>query len=875
MRKPGSIAKLTSFMSYNINEIIKSIFEKALELSQKEREEYFKNLSEKEKIYIDEVKSLISHYETPDDFLEIASNSSEIFSFDKNQPHPLIGKHIGSYLIEEEAGYGGMGIVFIGKRDDKEFEQKVAIKILKQGLSTKYLVKRFETERQILANLQHPNIAKLFDGGKTKEGLPYLIMEFIEGTAITDYCYENNLSINEKLKLFITVCSAVQYAHQNLIIHRDIKPGNILVNKEGLPKLLDFGIAKLLDENVEFENSNITQTKMWNLTPEYASPEQIKGENITTSSDIYSLGVLLYQLLSGYQPYRFLSNSPVAISKAIENDKIIKPSEFIKKTLSDKKTNFLSEKISTDLNEAAGKIKSLKGDLDNIVLKGMHKDFKQRYTSVQEFMDDITRYLKGLPVSAREDTVAYRLSKFVKRHKIGVSLFIIGNILAFVSIAAIIHQGNIAAKERDKAKVENKKYEKVNSFLQKMLSSVDPAKIGRDVKVYDVLEKAAKDVETELKNQPEIETAIRSTLGNTYVNLGEYDKAKPFLDKALEINTSLYGKASKETATSIHDLALYFDWIGEYKTADSLYGESINIFRKVLKEPTKIFADALNNHAIIKMNLSQNKKAEKLYLEAIKNSIKTYGEKDRNTAVMMNNIAINYMDVGRLDDAEKYYKKSLKIILEVLGANRPEAGSAYNNMARLYMYKSEFDSAEVYLKKSYNLKYKLKGKDHPDVGLALSNLGVLQVKRKDFAKAEKYFLSAIKQYRKTYNPIHPQIAISQNWLGKVYREENKLKLSEDYFRKSLKTRLIKLPENNWEVWETKGELGISLLKQKKYSEAEMFLIGTLKFYKKERKTDKNNIEKFTKYLTILYNETGDTSKAKLYQSELEELNQQR
>ncbi len=846
------------------NEILKAIFEKALSLDEVEREKYFKNLSSKEKKYIEEVRSLIDSYQSTEDFLEIASNQQKIFSFDKNQPHPLIGKCIGQYLIEKEIGIGGMGIVFTGVRADKEFKQKVAIKILKQGLTTKYLIKRFENERQILANLQHPNIAKLFDGGKTIDGLPYLVMEYIEGTPITEYCSNNNLNIEEKLKLFTTVCSAVQYAHQNLIIHRDLKPGNILVTAEGRPKLLDFGVAKLLDESLVQENIKLTQTKMMHLTPEYASPEQINGDNITTASDVYSLGVILYQLLTGEQPYQVNSSSPLAISKIISEEKIVRPSEILKI----KKTK---EGTRQKLNISEKSLSKLKGDLDNIVLKAMHKDVSQRYISVQELIDDINRYLKGLPVKARKDTLGYRFTKFVQRHKVGVALFILFNIIILTSIAAVIYQGRIAARERDKAKTENQKYEKVNEFLTSILSSVDPSEIGRDVKVYDILDKAAEDVNTELKNQPEVEASIRSTLGNTYVNLGEYDKGKPFLEKAYEINLSLYGENSKETATSIHDLGLYYDWIGDYKKADSLYSKSISIFRNVLKEPAKIYGDALNNLAIVKMHFSQYDIAEKLYLEAIEISKKVEGEKSRNIAVMMNNLAYNYSDAGKLDKAEEYYKKSLQVILEVLGENRPEAGTAYNNIAWLHMQKNELDSAEVYLNKSYQLKYKLKGKDHPDVGLALNNLGVLQFKKGNFTKAEKYFLDAVKQYRKTYSVDHPLIAVSNYWLGKVYRHLKNYDLSQKHFKKCLKYRLIKLPKDNWEIWDTRGELGITLLKQKHYQESEKLLKSSYEFFINKENPDTLRATNFLRFLVNNFAETGQKEKQSTYSSILTQL----
>ncbi|MCB0753370.1 MAG: tetratricopeptide repeat protein, partial [Ignavibacteriae bacterium] len=441
------------------------------------------------------------------------------------------------------------------------------------------------------------------------------------------------------------------------------------------------------------------------------------GENITTGSDIYSLGVLLYQLISGKQPYTFTNNSPLAISKALEDTNIIKPSELAKKTNQENKSTD-SSKRKIDATENSKRIKSLKGDLDNIVLKAMHKDSTQRYVSVQGLINDINRYLKGQPVSARKDTYTYRFSKFVQRNKIGVALFILFNIMLLSGIAAIIYQGKIASEERDKAKIENKKFEKVNTFLQEILSSVDPSEIGRDVKVYDILEKAAENVGTELKNQPEVEAAIRSTLGNTYVNLGEYDNGKPFLIEALRLNENSYGKESEQAAFSLHDLALYYDWAGDYKKADSLYEKSIHLLRQVLEKPTYQFATVLNDYGLIKMYFEKYDEAEKLFSEAIEIALVTYGEKNQNTARFMNNFAFNLTDAGKPDEAEKYFKKALAILIELLGENRPEVATSYNNLGYLYSLKKDYKSAEIYLEKSYKLKLALKGKDHSDVGLA-------------------------------------------------------------------------------------------------------------------------------------------------------------
>lgn len=835
----------------NFSDKLKSIFNHLLTLDPENRTKYLSDLIKSEPELEKEVSTLLKAYESTEDFLELPSIATNTFQEEEIRNNSFIGKSIGSFNIIKEAGSGGMGIVYIGQRDDKEFEQKVAIKILRNGLTTEYLVKRFQKERQTLANLQHPNIAKLFDGGTTDDDLPYLIMEFIDGIPITDYCDEHNLNIKQRLKLFQAVCDAVQYAHQNLVVHRDIKPGNILVNKEGRPKLLDFGVAKLIDEE-----SDLTKTRMWHLTPEYASPEQIKGENISTRSDIYSLGVLLYQLLSGYQPYLIKTSSPFAISKIITEEKIIKPSEIHlnNEGLIGFKGNERSEKVS----------QQLKGDLDNIVLKAMHKDQTKRYISVQGFNNDIIRYLKGLPVAARKDTIVYRFSKFVKRHKVGAALFILFNIIIYSSIAAIIYQGNIAAEERDKAKIENKKFEKVNSFLQEMLSSVDPSEIGRDVKVYDILEKAANDVDTELSDQPEIEASIRSTLGNTYVNLGEYDKGKPFLDKALTINENIFGKESEQVAQSLHDIGLYYDWVGEYKAADSLYSESIKIFRKVLKEPTKRYADALNDYGITTMNFGHYEKAEKLYNEAIDIALSLYGEKNRNTAVFMNNLALNSLDSGGLNEAEMYFKKSSSIIIELLGENRPEVGSIYNNLAYLYVTKNELKLAEEYLHKSYQLKVNLKGKDHSDVGLALNNLGVINIRMGNYVEAEKYLSDAVRQYRKTFVAEHPLVALSQYWLGKVFLETNRLDKAESLLRKSLNTRNKKLLKENKDIWRSKTELGICLFKNGKYKESETMLLPTLEHYKINFSEDDEQIKRLYDYTIQLYKITGNNSMAEKY-----------
>ncbi|HJQ27654.1 MAG TPA: protein kinase [Blastocatellia bacterium] len=337
------------------------------------------------------------------------------------------GERVGHYEILALIGEGGMGEVYLAR--DLEFDRKVALKLVKGGLKTKAILRRFLSERQILANLQHPNIARLLDGGTTADGLPYFAMEYVEGQPITEYAEAQRLTLRERLNLFRTVCSAVQFAHQNLVIHRDIKPSNIIVTSEGVPKLLDFGIAKLLQ--VEGEEAELTATAARVMTPEYASPEQVKGEPITTASDVYTLGVLLYELLAGCRPYRVHSHKVEEVAKAIREQ--------------------LPERPSTSVKESVYSPKSLRGDLDNIVLMALRKEAERRYSSVSEFAEDIRRHLDGLPVRARKDTFSYRASKFVGRHRAAflsaaavAFLFLIAGIALFKLIQSHKPVGSVA-----------------------------------------------------------------------------------------------------------------------------------------------------------------------------------------------------------------------------------------------------------------------------------------------------------------------------------------------------------------------------------------------------------------------------------------------
>lgn len=432
---------------------IKEIFHEALDVSASERAEFLSSRCRDQAERL-EVESLLRSHDEAGDFMAAPAlfEAGSIGVIDDDEAKNRIGEMIGNYQIVREIGRGGMGAVYLAVRADDEFKQEGALKIVKRGMDTDFILKRFRNERQILAGLNHPNIARLLEGGTTDDGLPYFVMEFVDGQDLITYCLQKSLSLNERLDLFRGICAAVSYAHQNLIVHRDLKPSNILVTPEGAPKLLDFGIAKLLNTDSDYTK---TTGGMRLLTPEYASPEQIRGEQMTTVSDVYSLGVILYELLTGQSPYsskdRGFDNIIRAVCEA--EPKIPSESWLDERTLNlgDTKKN---RGGSTDFAAPPTQrvtASQLKGDLDNIVIKALQKEPERRYQSVQEFSEDIRRHLMGLPVTAQSDTFRYRAKKFIKRHSVGASLGALILLLLVGGIGATTWQAYRANQEKLKA----------------------------------------------------------------------------------------------------------------------------------------------------------------------------------------------------------------------------------------------------------------------------------------------------------------------------------------------------------------------------------------------------------------------------------------
>ena len=447
---------------------VKGLLCEALEYEPERQQDFLASVCKGDSDLRNELELLLAHQvDTNVDMIEKCAADAAQLRFEvSNDSERNLGMRIGAYKILREIGHGGMGSVYLAKRDDEVYRQEVAIKLIKPGLGGEAILRRFRNETQILADLNHPNIARLLDAGETADGQPFLVMEYVEGSPIKAYCDEHDLSTTERLQLFCTVCSAVQFAHQHLVIHRDIKPGNILVTREGVPKLVDFGIAKLLDSDLPTATAEATATAMLFMTPEYASPEQIRGLSVATPTDVYSLGVVLYELLSGRQPYRFKSRFPHDVAQAICDQEPERPStaigrgDFLSPTAEQRNGHGQRGKQIENLRNR------LHGDLDNIVLMAMRKEPERRYASVAQFAEDIQRHLDGLPVRARTDTFTYRTGKFIRRQKMLVAAAALVVITLLFGIIATERKARLARAERARAERRfNEVRQLANSFV--------------------------------------------------------------------------------------------------------------------------------------------------------------------------------------------------------------------------------------------------------------------------------------------------------------------------------------------------------------------------------------------------------------------------
>jgi len=682
------------------------------------------------------------------DFLSRTSLAETVAALFPEEKNPWIGRRVGAYQIVEQIGVGGMGEVYRAYRADDQYRKEVALKVVRAGQDSGLVLRRFKNERQILAGLEHPNIARLLDGGTTDDGLPYFVMELIEGQALNEYCDSNKLTTTERLKLFLQVCSAVQYAHQRLIIHRDLKPGNILVTTDGTPKLLDFGIAKLLDTDPATQVAEPTMSMVRLLTTSYASPEQIRGETLTTVSDVYSLGVVLFELLSGQHPYRMEGRAPHEVAQAV--------------------CEFEPEKPSVIGDRSQKKLhRDLRGDLDNIVLMALRKEPSRRYSSTEHLAADIGRHLDHLPVLARKDTGTYRLSKFIRRHKLGVLASTIVAISILSGLAIALHEARVAREQAELARKQGIRAERRFNDVRKLANSLmfEIHDSIRDLPgattARTLLVKRALEYLDNLSQESSGDAALQQELAAAYDRVGDvlgYEGAANQGDFPGAIQNYNKALAIRESAAAMNpnDVQIQSDLINNYfRLSFALqsagdYEQALTDLHKALPVAQKLASG--NNDPKFHDWLagihwqSGNVLARKAdYAEALQEyrtgaSIREpFALAPHASAPIRTHLAADYNGAGHMlwrtgqtDQALEISKKSARILEEVSGSNpnnatlREYLGETYSLMQIVLKEQGDLDQSLKYGQKAHEIFKKLAAND-PTNSLATNNVGFAEL----------------------------------------------------------------------------------------------------------------------------------------------------
>jgi serine/threonine-protein kinase len=870
---------------------IEEIFNSAIELPAQDRSNFLQTVCANDLELRNEVESLLKQDDGTGSILKTLISKAADSLLNKNEEPDLVGKQIGPYQITGLIGRGGMAEVYRAVRADDQYKKIVAIKLIHQNPAASFLISRFRYERQILASLEHPSIARFLEGGTTEDGMPYLVMEFIQGELITNYCVQHNLSVRERLQLFKFVCDAVQYAHRNLVIHRDLKPSNILVTSEGVPKLLDFGIAKLLNPELIDDAPTATIASIRLMTPEYASPEQVRGEQVTTATDVYSLGAVLYELLTNVCPHQFKTKAITEIEHVVCEVEPELPSSAVFRGTTVKRLEL--KKLSHELAR----------EVDNIVLMAMRKDPHQRYETVQQFTEDIDRYLNGLPVRARTQTLGYRAIKFARRHKTAVAVVtLLIAMLAGIAVLMTVQTSRIA-KERDRAN-------KVTEFLVNLFEVSNPSEAkGNSIKARELLDVSANKIGNELNDQPEVQAALMDTIGRVYSNLGLYKTSASLLEQALRIRTQILGEKHIDVASTLDHLAAVYQEMGKYEEAESLARKSfamrkeilgnehpdvaevagtlgqvlqnegkfedaetffrmaLAIQRKNFGEENEQVTNSLNDLAIFLKIKGDIKEAESLYRKTLVLRRKLLGNFHPSVASTLNNLGRLLTENGQLDEAEKLLREATEIDLKVFGKDHPERAISMNNLAFVYREKKEYEKAEMIYREALEIRRKSLGENHPSVARNIYSLGLTLIEKGDYDQAEPLLLEAQGLWKKNLPPEHPDQGSIALALAKVRMYRGDSNGAKQLLEYALMIRIKNYPPDHTAIANVKSALGECLASQGFYAEAETLLLDAYRVWSQKQGKNHADTIKTGNRLVVLYDAWGKPAEADRYRSQ--------
>ncbi len=837
---------------------VAAIFDEALDLESVPRSAYLERVCAGDSELRREVEAFLAADSASEEFLEssVESYLPTLPGLGGLEGEPTggvpVGTPVGPYRVLREVAHGGMGAVYLAERADGQFEQRVALKLIRRGMDSAEVHRRFRAERQILARLNHPHIARLLDGGITADRQPWFAMEFVDGEPLVAWCEARQISLTARVTLFRDVCDAVRYAHQSLVVHRDLKPSNILVTEQGQVKLLDFGIAKLLEDGAESTargamEAPTTRTELRVMTPEYAAPEQVRGEPVTTATDVYALGAVLYELLTHQRAHRFDRQTPVEVERVICQTEPTRPSLVVTGT----------------------RRKELRGDLDTIVLKALEKDPLRRYPSAEALLDDLRRYLERLPISARPSSLGYRGRKFVRRHRFGV---IASTTLAFMlvaGVAATVHQARAKALEAAKAR-------EVKDFVIGLFTLSDPAESrGRDITARELLQRGVQRVDSALGRQPAVQEELLGVLGKIHRDLGLYPEADTLLRRATDVARRTYGPTHLAVAAHLTDWGMDLNELGNFAAAESLLRQALDIRTRSL-DPTHV--EVGNTMAALASTLSDMGRyaaAESLYRATLAIDLKREGPDHLEVATDLDNLGVLLSDhLGRHDEADSAFRASLAIrrklldpghpalltvegnlagTLEELGRyaeaeslhrevlagrrrlfpqGHPDLAYSYHSLANVLEAEGRWVEAESLDMQALAIRRRFLGPDHPMTIATLNNLAIVRYRMGDLQGAEEAFREAGRIWREKLGPSHQYALSAANNLGAVLSEAGRYREAETILRETLTRRIQVSGDSSVEVALTRRNLGVVLHRTGRLSEAEQVLRAALATYRR-------------------------------------------
>jgi serine/threonine-protein kinase len=843
---------------------IDDVLEQVLDLSPSARREAMVRLCAGDAALQSAVERLLTADESAGSFLDEPAMvaAASFLSVDNPSVASREGELIGPYHVIRAIGHGGMGSVFLADRVDGQFEQQVALKLVRAGRASEDIVRRFREERQILARLEHPNIAGLLDGGVTDAGEPWFAMEYVAGTSLTSWCDARQLPIRERLRLFESVCNAVQYAHRNLVVHRDLKPSNILVDDSGRVRLLDFGIAKVLHApHAGVAADPETRTGLLVLTPEYGAPEQVRGDPVTTTTDVYSLGAVLYELVTGQRVHQFERRTPLEIARVVCETIPILPSRAVTQGgRHHHRDGSVDPVLPVEVASSRGSVptrlsRELAGDLDAIILTALQKDPTRRFASVDDLRADLQRYLAGRPVRARRDSVGYRARKFVGRNRVLVAAAAAFLVTVAAGVGATLWQSGQAREAATRA-------EGVKDFLIGLFRVANPEESrGRDITARELLARGITALDTGLVSDPRTRADLFQALGVIHRELGLYDEADTLLRRSVALGIAEYGPQALETAGLLTDFGSVLRLRGQHAEAESVLMQALNIRQNRLGPNHADVATTLGELAATAHAAGTEDAADALYRQVIRIDSTAFGTRGLELASDLDNYGAMLLDVGDLERADSMIRLGLAIRLATLDSLHPSVLTSLYNLGAVLADQGKHQEAEV-IKRLVLASYRrLHPAGHPDVAFALHSLGKTLEDEGEYAAADSAYQEAITLRRKLLGPMHWQTLGTLNNLGTMHFRMGDLAGAEKAMREVLAGQTVALGTDHPLTYTAMNNLGVILLNEGKNAEAEPLFLSALDGRRRTRGVAHAEVTKTVRYLVSLYLNVGERGKA--------------